>query len=213
VLVGLALATFLAQGAALWIYVTLGAAGALKPFGAPALTAPLVAVTWIMLLATYGFAGLSGAALPAADVVAPFEPAAPVSVGLGAYLTRTFLSISQVFLKASVVSALLCLAGLAVSPVLAALFALGGAMLAVAVAHIVSKQRVACGQDCGEAAQNVGRWLNEEAEQDKGGGVGCDDSKDEGVGRRSRLLMLDRRHQSCFLRGDPITGAAIGRPT
>ena len=145
VLVGLALATFLAQGAALWIYVTLGAAvstvatlgtaSALKPFGAPALTAPFVAVTWIMLLATYGFAGLSGAALPAAEVVAPFEPAAPVSVGLGAYLTGTFLSISQVFLKASVVSALLFLAGLAVSSVPAALFALGGAMLAVAVAH------------------------------------------------------------------------------
>jgi urea transporter len=145
VLVGLALATFLAQGTALWIYValgaavstvaTLGTASALKPFGAPALTAPFVAVTWIMLLATYGFAGLSGAALPAAGVVAPFEPATPVSIGLGAYLAGTLLSISQVFLKASVVSALLFLAGLAVSSIPAALFALGGAMLAVAVAH------------------------------------------------------------------------------
>ena len=145
VLVGLALATFLAPGAALWIYValgaavstvaTLGTASALKSFGAPALTAPFVAVTWIMLLATYGFAGLSGAALPAAGVVAPFEPATPVSIGLGAYLAGTLLSISQVFLKASVVSALLFLAGLAVSSVPAALFALGGAMLAVAVAH------------------------------------------------------------------------------
>ena len=113
---------------------TLGTASALKPFGAPALTAPFVAVAWIMLLATYGFAGLSGAALPAAGVVAPFEPAAPVSLGLGAF-SRALLSISQVFLKASVVSALLFLAGLAVSSVLAALFALGGAMLAVAVAH------------------------------------------------------------------------------
>ena len=62
VLVGLALATFIAPGAALWIYValgaavstvaTLGTASALKSFGAPALTAPFVAVTWIMLLAT-----------------------------------------------------------------------------------------------------------------------------------------------------------------
>src|SRR5580693_4165931 len=52
VLVGLALATFLARGAALWIYValgaavstvaTLGTANALKPFGAPALTARLL---------------------------------------------------------------------------------------------------------------------------------------------------------------------------
>ena len=69
-LVGLALATFLAPGPALWVYValggsvstvaTLGTAGALKPLGAPALTFPFVAVTWILLLATYGFAGLSG---------------------------------------------------------------------------------------------------------------------------------------------------------
>jgi urea transporter len=88
-----------------------------------------------MLLATYGFAGLSGAALPTAGLVAPFEPAASVSVGLGAYLVGTLLSISQVFLKASIVSALLFLAGLAVSSIPAALFALGGAMLAVAVAH------------------------------------------------------------------------------
>jgi urea transporter len=109
VLVGLALATFVAQGAALWIYIalgaavstvaTLGTASALKPLGAPALTAPFVAVAWIMLLATYGFVGLSGAALPATGVVAPFEPAASVSLGLGAYLAGTLLSISQVFLK------------------------------------------------------------------------------------------------------------------
>jgi urea transporter len=146
VLVGLALATFLAQGPALWIYIALGAAvstvatlgtasALLRQVGVPALTAPFVAVTWIMLLATYGFAGLSGAALPAAGVVASFEPAASVSIGLAAYLAGTLLSISQVFLKASVVSALLFLAGLAVSSVPAALFALGGAMLAVAVAH------------------------------------------------------------------------------
>ena len=145
VLVGLALATFFAPGAALWVYVALGAAvstvatlgttNLLKPSGAPALTSPFVAVTWIMLLVTSGFAGLSCVGLPAAGVVAPFEPAPPVSVGIGAYLVGTLLSISQVFLKASVVSALLFLAGLAVSSVPAALFALGGAMLAVAVAH------------------------------------------------------------------------------
>ncbi len=144
-LVGLALATFLAPGPALWVYIalgaavstvaTLGTASALKPFGAPALTAPFVGITWVMLLATYGFAGLSGAALPVAGIVAPFEPAATVSVGIGAFLAGTFLSISQVFLKASVVSALLFLSGLAVSSVPAAVFALGGAILAVAVAH------------------------------------------------------------------------------
>ncbi len=145
VLVGLALATFLAPGPALWVYValgaavstvaTLGTAGALKPLGAPALTFPFVAVTWILLLATYGFAGLSGAGLPAAGFVAPFEPAATLAAGPGTFLEAVFLSIAQVFLKASVVSALLLLAGLAVSSIPAALFALGGAVLAVAVAH------------------------------------------------------------------------------
>ena len=145
VLVGLALATFLAGGAALWVYVALGgavstvaalgAARALKPVGAPALTAPFVAVTWIMLLATYGFAGLTGEALPAAGVVAPFAPEPTLAAGAGAYLSAVLMSISQVFLKASVVSAVLFLAGLAVSSMPATLFAVGGAALAVAVAH------------------------------------------------------------------------------
>lgn len=144
-LVGLALATFLAPGFALWVYValgaavstvaTLGTAGALKPLGAPALTFPFVVVTWIMLLATYGFAGLAGAALPTAGVVAPFEPAAALSAGPVVFVEAVLLSISQVFLKASVVSAFLLLTGLAVSSVPAALLALGGAILAVAVAH------------------------------------------------------------------------------
>ena len=81
VLVGLVLATFLALGATLWIYVALGVsvstvamlgtASALKPFGSLAPTALFVAVTWIMLLATYGFAGLFGAVLLVAGVVAP----------------------------------------------------------------------------------------------------------------------------------------------
>ena len=144
-LVGLALATFLAPGPALWVYValgaavstvaTLGTAGALKPLGAPALTFPFVAVTWIMLLASYGFAGLSSAASPGAGDVAPFEPAATLAVGPAAFVEAVFLSISQVFLKASVVSAVLLLAGLAVNSIAAALFAFGGAILAVAVAH------------------------------------------------------------------------------
>ena len=46
------------------------------------------------------------------------------------------LSISQVFLKGSVVAALLLLAGLAVSSIEAAPFALGGAILAVVTAHL-----------------------------------------------------------------------------
>ncbi len=145
-LVGLALATFLAPGLTLYVYValgaavstvaTLGTASALKPFGAPALTFPFVAVTWILLLASYGFAGLHGAALPTGAVVAPLEPAASLTTGIGAYIGGVFLSIGQVFLKGSVISAILFLAGLAVSSVPAALFAFGGAVLAVVAAHL-----------------------------------------------------------------------------
>jgi urea transporter len=145
VLVGLAVSTFIAPTPLLWAYVvlgaivsviaTLGTANALKPMGIAALTFPFVLVTWLLLLASYGFAGLTGAGLPAASVVAPFKPAAALSLGLGEYITGVLLSISQVFLKASVVSALLFVAGLAVNSVPAAVFAIAGAVLAVVTAH------------------------------------------------------------------------------
>ena len=79
ILVGLALATFLSPNALMWIYVVLGAAvsviamlgtaNAIKPWGLSSLTFPFVLTTWILLLATYGFSGLVGAALPAGEVV------------------------------------------------------------------------------------------------------------------------------------------------
>ena len=145
VLVGLALATFIAPGPLLWVYVVLGAAVSVvvmlgtahvtKPWGG-ALTGPFVLTTWLLLLATYGFAGLAGTALPAADVVTPFESVAATRLGVGDFVHGVMLSISQVFLKGSVVAALLLLAGLAVNSLAAAVFALGGAILAVIVAHL-----------------------------------------------------------------------------
>ncbi len=146
VLVGLALATFLAPGALLWLYVVLGAAvsvvamlaiaNALKLWDVAALTAPFVLVTWILLLATYGFSGLSGAGLPSAAVIAPFEPAPGMAMGLGDFLLGTLLSVSQVFLKASPIAALLFLGGLAVGSPAAAAFAFFGAILAILTAHL-----------------------------------------------------------------------------
>ena len=83
VLVGLALATFLAPNALLWVYVVLGAAvsvvvmlgtvNVVKPWGG-ALTFPFVLTTWLLLLATYGFSGLAGTALPSGNVVTAFQP-------------------------------------------------------------------------------------------------------------------------------------------
>ncbi|MBR1126398.1 urea transporter [Bradyrhizobium lablabi] len=145
ILVGLALATFLAPGPLLWVYVILGAAvsvvvmlgttNVVKPWGG-ALTFPFVLTTWLLLLATYGFSGLAGAALPIGNVVTAFQPYQGSPLQVIDLAQGMFLSISQVFLKASSIAALLLLAGLAVNSLAAAAFALGGAILAVLTAHL-----------------------------------------------------------------------------
>jgi urea transporter len=150
VLVGLALATFIRPGPLLWAYVALGAAvsvvamsataSALKTLGVPTLTFPFVLVTWLLLLATYGFAGLSGDALPAADVVMPYESFAVAQLGVVDFLQAALLSVSQVFLKASIVAALLFLAGLAVNSLAAAVAAVAGAFVAVVTAHVLGAE-------------------------------------------------------------------------
>jgi len=150
VLVGLALATFLAPGPLLWAYVVLGAAVSVvameanasvaKAWSMPALTFPFVLVTWLLLLATYGFAGLAGTALPAAGVVVPFTSMAATRLDAGAFVQATLLSISQVFLKGSVIAALLFLAGLAVNSLAAAIAAVAGAILAVTTAHVLGAE-------------------------------------------------------------------------
>lgn len=144
-LVGMALATFLAPEWLLWIYVVLGAAVSVvvkigtanvaKDWGG-ALTGPFVLTTWLLLLATYGFSGLAGAALPTGNVVIPFESVAATRLSAGAFVEGVLQSVSQVFLKGNLISALLLLAGLAVSSLAAAGFALGGAILAVITAHL-----------------------------------------------------------------------------
>jgi len=145
ILVGLALATFLAPGALMWVYVVVGAAvsvvvmlgtaNAVKPWGS-ALTFPFVLTTWLLLLATYGFSGLAGAALPAGNVVTAFQPYEASPLKLIDLVHGMLLSISQVFLKGSVVAALLLIAGLAVNSLAAAAFAVAAAVLAVLTAHL-----------------------------------------------------------------------------
>jgi urea transporter len=145
VLVGLALATFLGPGALMWVYVVLGAAvsvvvmlgtaNAVKPWGS-ALTFPFVLTTWLLLLATYGFSGLAGVALPAGNVVTAFQPYEASPLKLIDLVQGVLQSISQVFLKGSGIAALLLLAGLAVNSLAAAAFALAGAVVAVMTAHL-----------------------------------------------------------------------------
>lgn len=145
VLVGLALATFLSQGPLLWAFVVLGAAvsvvvmlgtvNLVRGWGS-ALTAPFVLTTWLLLLAAYGFAGLAGDKLPDTGIVIPHESVAASRASVGAFVEGVLHSISQVFLKGSGVAALLLIAGLAVSSVAAAVFAVGGAAIAVVIAHL-----------------------------------------------------------------------------
>jgi urea transporter len=149
-LVGLALATFLAPNTLLWVYVVLGAAvsvvamlgiaNAVKPWGVSGLTFPFVITTWLLLLATYGFSGLSGTALPAGNVVSSFQPFIASPLKLGDLLLGTLQSISQVFLKGSGLAAVLLLLGLLVSLPAAAALALLGAILAVATAHLLGAE-------------------------------------------------------------------------
>ena len=149
-LVGLALATFLAPGALLWVYVVLGAivsvvatlatSRALQPSGLSALTFPFVLTAWLMLLASYGFAGLSGTALPSGAVVAPFQAYPSDPLDFAGFLAGVFRSISQVFLKSDGIAALLLLAGLAVSSMAAAVLAFAGAVLGVVTAHILGAE-------------------------------------------------------------------------
>jgi urea transporter len=145
ILVGLALATFLSPNALMWVYVVLGASisvvamlgtsNAVKPWGS-SLTFPFVITTWLLLLATYGFSGLVGTALPSGNVVTAFQPYEASPLKLVDLLQGVLQSISQVFLKANGVAALLLLVGLAVNSLAAAAYALAGAILAVLAAHL-----------------------------------------------------------------------------
>lgn len=128
--------SYVVLGAAVSVVVMLGTARTVTPLGLSALTGPFVLVTWLLLLATYGFAGLVAGALPTGAVVTPFEPLAPIRLSPGDFLQGVLLSISQVFLKGSAVAALLLLAGLAVNSLAAAAFALAGAIIAVVTAHL-----------------------------------------------------------------------------
>ena len=126
---------YVVVGAAVSVVVMLGTVNVVKPWGG-ALTFPFVLTTWLLLLATYGFSGLAGAALPTGNVVTAFQPYEGSPLNMVDLARGVLLSISQVFLKASGVVALIFLVGLAVNSLAAAAFALAGAILAVLTAHL-----------------------------------------------------------------------------
>ena len=150
VLVGLALPTFLAPAPLLWAYVVLGGAvsvvamlatvNVVKAWNVSALTFPFVLTTWLLLLATYAFAGLDGSALPFSGEVVAIDASEANPLDLAGFAQGVFKSISQVFLKGNGIAALLLLAGLAVSSRAAAVFAVAGALLAVTTAHLLGAE-------------------------------------------------------------------------
>lgn len=150
ILVGLALATFLPASALLWCYVVLGSAvsvvamlGAInvtRTWRVSALTFPFVLTTWLLLLGASAFAGLGHEVPPYAGELEPLAPAASNPLDLAAFAAGILNSISQVFLKGNTISALLFLAGLLVSSVPAAVFAVAGAVLAVGSAHLLGAE-------------------------------------------------------------------------
>lgn len=149
-LTGLALPTFMASTPQLWVYVVLGGAVSVvfmlalvrvfNTWSVSVLTAPFVLISWLLLLATNAFAGLQGSALPAVGVIVPIDAAAANPLQFGDFLRGLVTSISQVFLKGDGPAALLLLAGLAVSSLPAALFALLGAVVGLITAHALGAE-------------------------------------------------------------------------
>jgi len=72
--------------------------------------------------------------------VVPFTSMAATRLDAGAFVQATLLSISQVFLKGSVIAALFFLAGLAVNSLAAAIAAVAGAIVAVTTAHALGAE-------------------------------------------------------------------------
>lgn len=146
-LVGVALPTFLDVTPILWLCIVLGSvvsvivticmADILKTWKVAALTAPFVLVTWTLLLASYAFGGLHTSALPVPNL--PHDLVALNDTWFdGIHMfSGTLNGISEVFLFSSVIGSVLLLAGLAVSSLWAAVFALCGSLLAMATATVL----------------------------------------------------------------------------
>lgn len=127
-------------GAIVSVIATLALAEALKPVGLPTLTAPFVLVTLLLLLAANAFSGVEAAPPMAMGFVEPIPSEAADPLRPLAFLEGLAHSISQVFVKGYVPSALLILFGLAVGSLRAAGLALAGALLALVVAHLMGAE-------------------------------------------------------------------------
>jgi urea transporter len=147
VLVGAAVPTFLVASPAMWTLLVVGAAvstvtmlavsNVMKTWGTPALTFPFVLTTWFLMLGAYSFGavtidGMGPPALAHSLAAAPMTPEA-LEADARPLLEAWLKGPAQVFLINDWLSGVLVVIGLAVSSLWAAVFALGGAAVALAV--------------------------------------------------------------------------------
>ncbi|PZQ50127.1 MAG: urea transporter [Rhodovulum sulfidophilum] len=145
VLVGVAVPTFLEPSGAMWVLLVVGAAvstvtmlavaNVMKTWGVPALTFPFVLTTWFLMLAAYSFGAVTidGMGPPALSHSLAAAPPIPVESDAVPLLEAWLKGPAQVFLIDDWLSGVLVVIGLAVASLWAAVFALAGAAVALAV--------------------------------------------------------------------------------
>ncbi len=144
ILVGAALPTFLAITPSMWFLVVIGAAMStvvmlavstvMKTWEVPTLTFPFVLTTWFLVLAAYSFGQLPIASMgPPSLPHALREVSVETQLGLLPVLDAWLKGPAQVFLINNAVSGVLVVIGLLVSSAWAAVFALLGSAVALAL--------------------------------------------------------------------------------
>lgn len=144
VLVGAAVPTFLAINPAMWLILVIGAAvstvtmlavaNVMKTWGVPALTFPFVLTTWFLVLAAYSFGHLSITSMGPPGLPHPLgELATGPQLVLRPLLEAWLKGPAQVFLINNAISGVFVVLGLLVSSAWAALFALIGSAVALAL--------------------------------------------------------------------------------
>jgi urea transporter len=122
-------------GAAFSTIAMLAVSHVMKLWGVPALTFPFVLTTWFLVLAAYSFGYVPIAGMVSPTLPSPFD--GPADLSVGSFLNACLRSISQVFLINNNMTGIIFIVALLASSVYAALFAVAGAIVAVAIASFL----------------------------------------------------------------------------
>ena len=154
-LVGAALATFLAPGGTLWTLIVMASiastvslmasANIARKFSLPALTFPFVICTWAVLLAGYDMVHISLAQPVAPHLQQQVSEDYLLGLDLTFWLGALLKGVSQVFLIENAITGLLFLAALAVAAVPYAALALLGSLIGLVSAAALGADHSAVG--------------------------------------------------------------------